>query len=300
MENEYGNIDRFDAYLNDTISADEKLVFEKEIQENISFRQEFESYKLLVEGIQESRKQELKDYIKNNTKKEVKSLFRNNGKFYAIAAVIVFFVSVYIVFETNIDNSNEHYAMEKSEDTSVDKKEIPMGNPIAMEENKNIPKNDSEKIAQPEPIENIKEIKIDKLIASNNFPILTYRDYLKDQKPVASKSYSDNNGNAETTVESGNLDKEKTLPNTDKKDVEPVVQPITMKVDFYTSTDYTFHYSMSDNSKIKLYGVDKDAKIVFLHTGKKYAIMINENPYKIEISKGIKALIKINKDIYLK
>jgi serine protease Do len=70
MINEMRNIDLFDEYLNDNLSDNEKISFEKKLFEDIEFKNEFDAHKNFVLLIQENARNE-------NFKQKIKTIHQN-------------------------------------------------------------------------------------------------------------------------------------------------------------------------------------------------------------------------------
>lgn len=101
------NISLFDAYLKGSLSQDEKSKFEAQLSLDPDFAKEFEWYKLVVLGIQESRKEELKNYIKANAKITYWGNVWGRSWNIASAAIMVLALASYLVVKFYVKPQSE-------------------------------------------------------------------------------------------------------------------------------------------------------------------------------------------------
>ncbi len=93
------NIILFDSYIKGSLSQTEKSNFEEQLKNDSELAKEFEWYKLVVVGIQESRKAELKNYIKENAKINYWGNVWGRSWNIASAAIIVLALASYLVVQ---------------------------------------------------------------------------------------------------------------------------------------------------------------------------------------------------------
>lgn len=97
MEDKY--FDKIDRYLREEMAEAEKKAFEQELETNSTLREEFSFQSALAEGINEQRREELKQYLREHTK--IKFMGNIWGRRWAIAsaAIIAFFAVLYFVLQ---------------------------------------------------------------------------------------------------------------------------------------------------------------------------------------------------------
>lgn len=98
--------DLITKYFENTLSDREKLLFEKELSENESFRSEFEFQKELQNAIQVSERRKIKQKIQRFESAPNSSVFQFR-RYLKYAAILITLVSVGIYFFMN-QNSSEH------------------------------------------------------------------------------------------------------------------------------------------------------------------------------------------------
>lgn len=97
MINNYSDIELFDRYAGNQMTAEERAVFEERLHTDKAFNEEYIFYKSITLGIKDYGKTELKDYLKEHghgltfTKKSNKTIA------WGIAAVLALFIGVYAV-----------------------------------------------------------------------------------------------------------------------------------------------------------------------------------------------------------
>jgi hypothetical protein len=93
--------DLFDRYLRGELPPGELAAFDRMLADDQDFARSFEIHKILISGIQDHGRQELKDYLKMHTAAETggNSLWTNGRIWYAAAAVILAFFGVYAVMQ---------------------------------------------------------------------------------------------------------------------------------------------------------------------------------------------------------
>lgn len=91
----------FDRYLKGELTEQELAAFEQQLLTDTDFRESFDMYNVLVEGIRDSRKEELRQYLREHkaTRKPLpaKNLLMN--WYWAAAATIVLVAGVYLVVQ---------------------------------------------------------------------------------------------------------------------------------------------------------------------------------------------------------
>lgn len=120
MFQDYSNeqlIALFDDYLNGHLSVQEMQDVQNELEKNEAFKDEFMHYRLLVDGIREYEKKELKNYLKTLENSFPVNLIRksNTGSFhnYAVAALLTlsFLLLLSIPFITSsTESGNQLFA----------------------------------------------------------------------------------------------------------------------------------------------------------------------------------------------
>ena len=105
------NIDKIEEYLEGNSDEATVLEIEKTLANDEKFRKDFETYKLLFDGIRYSGRKELHEKMKawdRDFSDDINGLEispqRNNFKWYAIAASVLFFVVVGVVISVNLDS----------------------------------------------------------------------------------------------------------------------------------------------------------------------------------------------------
>lgn len=93
MEINEQHIELFDNYIFNRLSTDEKQNFEQKLLQDSIFAQDFETYKILVLGIQDLGKAELKDFLKAQPKPEIKTILLWR-KPLAIAASLALLITI--------------------------------------------------------------------------------------------------------------------------------------------------------------------------------------------------------------
>ncbi|MEZ4805079.1 MAG: hypothetical protein R2852_06250 [Bacteroidia bacterium] len=117
MSDESKHIELFDKYLQDLMTPEERLDFEKQLATDKAMASDFEIHKILLEGIKESGRQELKTYLKTNGT----VLFWGNNVWpksmrFAAAAVFIIMAGLYIVIKSYVKTpENREIAVEQTE-----------------------------------------------------------------------------------------------------------------------------------------------------------------------------------------
>jgi hypothetical protein len=92
----------FDEYLKGNLSEQEKTAFEQKLVTDEEFKRDFEMYSTLVDGIRTHAREELKRKIaKEGEVKYIQNIWGKKGTM-AAAAVLIFFLGLYFVFESNL------------------------------------------------------------------------------------------------------------------------------------------------------------------------------------------------------
>ncbi|MCK9480654.1 MAG: hypothetical protein M0R38_02700 [Bacteroidia bacterium] len=102
MELTEKDIELFDRYIKGILTQDELIAFEQKLQQDATLKQHFELYSTLVSGIQFKAREELKKKIAAEGEvKYIQNIWGKKGTM-AAAAVLVFFIGLYFVFESNL------------------------------------------------------------------------------------------------------------------------------------------------------------------------------------------------------
>lgn len=100
MEYNEAHIEQFDAYLKQQMSAEDKAQFESKLKSDKDFQKAFELYQLLVNGIQEKERSDLKAYLKANVPEMPhKPKWQVHKNVWSIAASIALIIGLLIVFQ---------------------------------------------------------------------------------------------------------------------------------------------------------------------------------------------------------
>jgi len=103
------HIDQFNAYLKRQLSADDIMAFEKRLKTDPEFAKEFELHSLLVEGIKEHARTELKSFLKDNVSlphiSSKPNFFNMRSMQWSIAAAIVLILGVILIVQYYIKPS---------------------------------------------------------------------------------------------------------------------------------------------------------------------------------------------------
>lgn len=92
----------FDEYLKGNLIEQEKTAFEQKLVSDAEFKRDFELYSTLVDGIRAHARAELKKKIaKEGEVKYIQNIWGKKGTM-AAAAVLIFFLGLYFVFESNL------------------------------------------------------------------------------------------------------------------------------------------------------------------------------------------------------
>lgn len=105
MTSKKNSLEQIEEYLEDTLSTDERLKFDSELNQNPQFLEEFNQFKLLVDGIKFAGRQDLMDSMNNwdkefgETKPAAKQVkLQQNKWYYAAASVVVLVSSVALLY----------------------------------------------------------------------------------------------------------------------------------------------------------------------------------------------------------
>lgn len=122
--------DVFDRYLTGKMTEVEEREFLAQLEKDAALNQAYQFHRNIVAGIREARREELKDYIKQNAKIRYIGNVWSTKWVMASAAVITLFFLSYIVIEYVVKpNSAEYQTAEKQQvDSSKDGTEIVNGN----------------------------------------------------------------------------------------------------------------------------------------------------------------------------
>ncbi|MEY3982836.1 MAG: hypothetical protein RL160_393 [Bacteroidota bacterium] len=93
MTNPVDHSEWIDRYLRGELRGEELELFERRLRQDAAFALEFNTQKLLAEGIRQARRDELKRYIAERTRQRVITLPRNRSFLIGIAASIALFAA---------------------------------------------------------------------------------------------------------------------------------------------------------------------------------------------------------------
>jgi hypothetical protein len=131
MEENSRHIELFDKYSQSTLSTDEKRELENLISSDPSVKLEFETHKLLVDGVRKARKEELREYLRDHGKVEYFENIWSKKWRVASAAIVILFTAVYFVMEYAIvrpglkesvasEDKNEHIEELKKDENKTE------------------------------------------------------------------------------------------------------------------------------------------------------------------------------------
>lgn len=151
MKEEQTHIELFDLYLRNELPDTDKIDFEKKLDLDKDFKQQFTNYLLIVEGIKLRERDELKAFMKKEAKMEYWGQnFWGKNWTYASAALLLIFASLYIVTKQfNNSNSKQENDLaieqhkEKENVTTEEKSENKIEIPETEKININISKTDN-------------------------------------------------------------------------------------------------------------------------------------------------------------
>lgn len=104
LDNKYLNIDLFDRYLRHELTEAEQQEFNENLLNDNAFNSAFIEYKTIALGIRDYGKAGLKDYLKKNVRTHTPTISPFLKTIYAMAAVLVLFAGLYIIFQYNSGN----------------------------------------------------------------------------------------------------------------------------------------------------------------------------------------------------
>lgn len=133
----------FDRYLTGQMTEVEEREFLAELEKDPSLKQNYEAHRAIVAGIREARKEELKDYIKQNAKIRYIGNIWSQKWVISSAAIVVILLSAYFVIEFALkpmQNSKEMAKTEQTENSTNDEvaeatEDASEANAIAKKEN---------------------------------------------------------------------------------------------------------------------------------------------------------------------
>jgi hypothetical protein len=117
LNDESKHIELFDKYLQDLMSPEERLDFEKQLAIDKTMASDFEVHKILLEGIKESGRQELKTYLRTNgTVLYWGSNVWPKSMRFAAAAVFIIMAGLYVVIKSYVKSpESREMAVEPAE-----------------------------------------------------------------------------------------------------------------------------------------------------------------------------------------
>lgn len=127
----------FDRYLTGQMTEVEEREFLEQLQNDPSLKQAYESHRTIVAGIREARREELKDYIKQNAKIRYMGNVWSPKWVMTSAAVLVIFFSAYIVVEFILKPTKTKEIVNVTEEQADSSQPVPADVPVT-EENENI------------------------------------------------------------------------------------------------------------------------------------------------------------------
>lgn len=148
MKEEQTHIELFDLYLRNELPDTDKTDFEKKLESDPEFKQQFIQYLLIVEGIKLKEREELKAFMKKEAKMEYWGQnFWGKNWTYASAALLLVFASLYIVtkqFNNSSSKQENDLAIEqqkekveiKTENTRPKSEQNPVNENTIIEEKK--------------------------------------------------------------------------------------------------------------------------------------------------------------------
>lgn len=147
MKEEQTHIELFDLYMRNELPDNDKTDFEKKLELDHEFKQQFTQYLLIVEGIKLHNREELKTFMKNEAKMEYWGQnFWGKKWNYASAALLLIFASLYIVTkqfnnssskqenDLAIEQQKEKVELKTQENTSPKSEQNPVKEHIVAEE----------------------------------------------------------------------------------------------------------------------------------------------------------------------
>jgi|GEM_PF-2518913 len=108
--------DLFDRYIRGELAETELDEFLERLESDSEFKEDFSSYQLVVEGIREHERQELKAYMQQKARVRFMGNPWSRSWTYASAAVILAFSILYLVVDNN-SSLNEYVAAKDTLDT---------------------------------------------------------------------------------------------------------------------------------------------------------------------------------------
>ncbi len=154
--------DLFNAYLKRTLSDADLMAFEKRLKEDTEFAEAFALHQLMVEGVKDHARAELKQFLANSANPATGKgkIIRFSNMQWAAAAVIVVIIGIYAVTQFYIQPKTEHeLAIEKpaelmpvppSADSGIAKSEsTPTDSMLVFTETNAIESNRSSEVMEP-------------------------------------------------------------------------------------------------------------------------------------------------------
>lgn len=126
----------FDRYLTGQMTKVEEREFLEQLQSDPALKQQYEAHRVIVAGIREARREELKDYIKQNAKIRYIGNIWGPKWVMSSAAILIILLSAYFVIEYALKpNQNRKETAEATEDyTDTLQTETEYNNQIAQAE----------------------------------------------------------------------------------------------------------------------------------------------------------------------
>lgn len=302
MEHVDPNIEAFDRYLLGLMDTSEQEAFERRLENDPDLRKAFGMHKAMVEGIQQHRKTELKNYLKEHTHVKSATRIHLRWMYVAAAAVVALFAVMYVLVQ-NVDDYSEKVVHKEesplthsadSIETDNTTRTAPSVTP-APEENKGSAENytykeqekGKEKTEDGEIINN--EIakaeedmdagsteSVSPEITVNNIPQKAI--VMDDEEPVQviTEGYSKS--------ERIQAQEEKVIKDTRKKNRFLESEKHSITTEFYKLEEENDMLYQYDGKVLKLYNVNKDEKVYYSTVNNKQYITFGKITYEIQLT----------------
>lgn len=142
------HIELFDSYIHHKLDEGERTDFENRLNTDSEFKKEFELYCLLVDGIREKNRQDLKSYMNENKSSMYwgQNIWPRSVNYAAAAVLALFFVMYVMVKKYAPENQNSEMAIQTV--PSIDTSKLPSMDEI-MEDSTQLAINDASQILPP-------------------------------------------------------------------------------------------------------------------------------------------------------
>lgn len=313
------NTELFDQYLKRRLSEVDLLAFEKRLKEDAEFASAFAFHQLMVEGVKDHARAELKDFLKTSAGQASKGnviKFRNMQ--WAAAAAVVLILGVYGIMQLYVQpKKDQNIAVMESESNPVPPADDTMSKaPLAMSKDSSIevlqPKevydemasveentlSDKDFLLETEDTKNLGEAEVAAAddVRQDIYPVITEKK-IKDTSftvyniPLLASNYDNNNYKSKKALASKLPQNANNAPATatDKEELakskkKSAPSGIKLQVEFWQSPVNFKGYKYWGNT-IQLYGADQKTARLFA---------INNDIYLRD--KGVVYLLQINTD----